>query len=62
MLLAIAFGIATLVAFYISATVGLFGVHETWGGAQVILAEVAEWVAVLAGTWALLAERRSARQ
>ena len=56
-LLAVAFGVATLTAFYISATVGLFGVHETWGGTQVILAEVAEWVAILGGVTALVVER-----
>ena len=58
-LLAVAFGVATLTAFYISATVGLFGVHETWGGTQVILAEVAEWIAIIGGLTALIVERRS---
>ena len=57
-LLAIAFGVATLVAFYISAPVGLFGVKETWGGTEVIVAEVAEWVAIAGGVLALIAERR----
>ena len=58
LLAAIAFGISTLAAFYISATVGLFGVHETFGGAQVVLAEIAEWVAIAGAVTALLAERR----
>src|SRR6195952_4894251 len=58
LLAAIAFGISTLAAFYISATVGLFGVHETFGGAQVVLAEIAEWVAIAGALTALLAERR----
>ncbi len=55
---AIAFGISTLAAFYISATVGLFGVHETFGGNQQVLAEVAEWVAIAGAVLALMAERR----
>ena len=61
LLAAIGFGLATLAAFYVSATVGLFGVHETFGGNQVVLAEIAEWVAIAGGTLALLAERRKAR-
>ncbi len=55
------FGLATLGAYYISATVGLFKVHETWGGSAVILAEVAEWLAVVAGIALLLAAIRSRR-
>lgn len=58
LLAAIAFGIATLAAFYLSATVGLFGVHETFGGNQQVLAEVAEWVAIIAAGTALTVERR----
>jgi hypothetical protein len=58
LLAAVGFGIATLTAFYISATVGLFGVHETFGGNQQILAEVAEWVAIIGAVSAGLAERR----
>lgn len=61
-LLAIAFGVATLTAYYISAIGTLFGVHETWGGTQVILAEVAEWVAIAGGLLALVVERRPARR
>jgi hypothetical protein len=55
---AIAFGISTLTAFYISATVGLFGVHETLTGNQVVLAEIAEWVAIAGAVTALWAEHR----
>lgn len=40
------FGAATLVAFYISATRGLYGVHETLGGVQQVTAQVAQFVAV----------------
>lgn len=58
LLAAIGFGIATLTAFYISATVGLFGVHETFGGNQQIVAEVAEWVAIIGGVLAGFVERR----
>ena len=61
-LLAVAFGVATLNGIYLSAMVGLFGVHEAWGGTQVITAEVAEWVAIAGGATALILERRSARR
>ncbi len=47
--LAVGFGASTLVAYLISATVGLFGVHEVWTGWTVITAEVAELVAIIAG-------------
>jgi hypothetical protein len=57
---AIAFGIATLTAFYISATVGLFGVHETFGGNQQVLAEIAEWVAIAGAVFVLTTDRRKA--
>lgn len=60
LLAAIGFGIATLTAFYLSATVGLFGVHETFGGNQQIVAEVAEWVAIIGGVVAGVVERRKA--
>jgi hypothetical protein len=58
---AIGFGALTLVAFYLSTTVGFFGVNETVGGTQQVLAAVSEWVAVVAGALALLVERRRAR-
>ncbi|MBV9593196.1 MAG: hypothetical protein JO147_05280 [Actinobacteria bacterium] len=48
-LLCAGFGAATLVAFYISASVGLFGLHETLGGESEILAEIAEYVALVFG-------------
>jgi hypothetical protein len=60
LLAAILFGISTLGAFYISATVGLFGVHETFGGNQVVVAEIAEWVAIAGAVVALVSERRKA--
>lgn len=60
LLAALGFGIANVAAFYLSATVGLFGVHETFGGNQQVLAEVAEWVAIIAAGTALTLERRRA--
>jgi hypothetical protein len=60
LLAAVGFGIATLTAFYLSATVGLFGLHETFGGNQQVLAEVAEWCAIAGAVVAWSAERRKA--
>lgn len=57
LLAAIGFGAATLLAFYVSATIGFFGVNETLGGPQQVLAQVSEWAAVLAGGAALAIER-----
>ncbi|HEX6877396.1 MAG TPA: hypothetical protein VF165_17200 [Nocardioidaceae bacterium] len=57
-LLAAGFGASTLGAFLISATVGLFGFREVWTGAAVLTAAVAEVVAVLGGSWALVREYR----
>jgi hypothetical protein len=48
-LLAAAFGAATLLAFYISVTVGLFGVQETVGGTSQVLGQVSEYVALIGG-------------
>ncbi len=55
-LLAVGFGAATLGAFIVSATVGLFGVHEVWRGGAVLVAAVAEVTAVLGGLATLLRE------
>jgi hypothetical protein len=52
-LLAVGFGVSTLGAFVISATVGLLGVHEHWTGGYVWAAAVAEVVAIVAGAVAL---------
>jgi hypothetical protein len=54
LLLAVGFGASTLAAFVVSATVGLFGVHEVWTGGAVLTAAVSEVVAILCGGWALL--------
>jgi hypothetical protein len=56
LVLAVGFGASTLGAFLISATVGLFGMHERWTGGYVIIANVAELVALAGGSWALYAE------
>lgn len=60
LLAAAGFGVATLAAFYVSATVGLFGVHETFGGNQVVVAELSEWVAIVGTAVAFRGERRRA--
>ena len=52
--LALGFGLSTLTAFVIAATVGLFGVHQGWTGWAVWTAAVAEVVAVVAGALLLL--------
>jgi hypothetical protein len=52
--LAVGFGISTLTAFIISATVGLFGVHEHWVGGYVWTAAIAEAVAIVVGGMLLL--------
>jgi hypothetical protein len=58
-LLAVGFGLSTLGAFVVAATVGLFGVHEHWSGGYVWGAAVAELVAVVAGVALLARERPS---
>lgn len=58
--LAAGFGAATLAAFYLSATVGFFGVNEQQlGGSQQLLAAVSEWIALIGGIAVLVLERRS---
>lgn len=57
-LLAIGFGLSTLTAFVLSATVGLFGVEEGWTGWAVWTAAIAEVVAVVVGARLLLADDR----
>jgi hypothetical protein len=58
-LLAIGFGASTLGAFIISATHGLFGLHEHWVGWEVWTAAIAEVLAILGGAAVLLNERRA---
>ena len=54
--LALGFGLSTLTAFVIAATVGLFGVQEVWTGWTVWTAAAAEVVAVVAGARVLAAD------
>ena len=57
LLLAVGFGAATLGAFIVAATVGLYGVHEHWTGWEVWTAAASEVVAIVAaGTVLLLRE------
>jgi hypothetical protein len=57
---AIGFGLATLVAFVLSATVGLLGVNERWTGGPQLSAGLAELVCVVGGGLVLLRERPGA--
>ncbi len=43
------FGASTLGAFAVSATVGLFGVHESWTGGWVVSAAASEVVCIVGG-------------
>jgi hypothetical protein len=43
------FGLATLGAFTLASTVGLFGTHEKWAGFYVFGAATAECLAIIAG-------------
>ena len=54
--LAVGFGLSTLTAFVLAATVGLFGVEEVWTGWAVWTAAASEVVAVVAGARLLLAD------
>jgi hypothetical protein len=56
LVLAVGFGVCTLGAFIIAATVGLYGVHENWTGWEVWTAAVAEVVVILAAGTRLVQE------
>jgi hypothetical protein len=56
LLLTVGFGAATLGAFIVSATVGLYGVHESWTGGYVFAAAVSEAVAIVVGAVVFLRE------
>ena len=56
LLLAVGFGASTLGAFFVAATVGLYGVHEHWTGWEVWTAAASEVVAILAAGTLLLLE------
>lgn len=51
-LLAVGFGLTTVVAYWISVVHGLFGVREVAGGWPEIVAETAEYAAVIIGAMA----------
>jgi hypothetical protein len=53
------FGASTLGAFVTSATVGLFGVHETWTGGWVLSAAASEVVCILGGLFLLREQWRA---
>lgn len=59
---AVGFGLATLAAYVVSITVGLFGVREEPGGVIQTLAAGAEIAAVVFGIGALVAEERHRRR
>ncbi len=52
------FGLSTLGALVLSATVGLFGYHEEWVGPYVWISSVAEVACIVAGAILLRAARR----
>lgn len=58
LLAAVGFGAATLGAFVMSVTVGLFGVREAAGGIPQTLSAVSEVAAVVLAVVALVVERR----
>jgi hypothetical protein len=57
--LAFGFGASTLGGFVIAATWGLFGDHEKWQGPYVWVAAISEAVAIVAGAYAVVSERRA---
>ncbi len=59
--LAAGFGASTLGSFLLSATVGLFGIHEKWVGVEVWSAAVAEVVCIVGGLLVMRAARPSRR-
>ena len=57
---AIGFGAATLGAFVVATTVGLFGVQSRWEGVPEWVSAITEAVAIVLGVVTLLVERRLA--
>ena len=62
LLAALGFGLATLGAYTVSITVGLFGVKEEPGGVIQTLAAAAEIAAVVFAIWALVVEERDRKR
>ena len=59
LLLAVGFGVSTLGAFVIAATVGLYGVHEHWtGGLGAWTAAASEVIAIIAAGTVLMQQAR----
>jgi hypothetical protein len=58
--LAACFGMATLGAFTLASTIGLFGDHEKWAGFSVFAAATAEIVATVAGLAIMLEDSEAA--
>ena len=57
----IGFGASTVGAFFLSVTVGLFGMHETTAGTPQLVCEIAEMAAVVLGILLLVVRGRSSR-
>lgn len=55
------FGVLSLAGFIVSATVGLFGVAETWDNAMGWAAMIVEAIAIVVAVAAAISERRGAR-
>lgn len=55
---AIAFGAATLGAFVVATTVGLFGVQSRWEGTNEWISAITEALAIVLGIVAIVVERR----
>jgi hypothetical protein len=60
--LGVAFGVATLVGYFLSRTRGLLGFHESSTTTEAILAMAAEAVAIVALTTVVLTEPRARRR
>jgi hypothetical protein len=57
-ILAVGFGLSTIVALTLSTTVGLFGLEESWEGWEVWTAFISEVAAVVFGGLALVRDNR----
>jgi hypothetical protein len=57
----IGFGAVTVGAYFLSVTVGLFGLHETTAGTPQLICEIAEIAAVVLGTLLLVVRGRPGR-
>jgi len=60
--LAACFGMATLGAFTLASTIGLFGDHERWAGVSVFAAATAEIVAIVTGLATMLEDPQAEAQ